>query len=66
MRNTASLDVTNSSFEILIFNPKEMLGILDLRSLGYYKITHGVLHQKTWANVSDLNQPTYFMSNLIT
>ena len=32
-RNTPSLDVTNSSFKMVIFNPKEMLGIFDLRSI---------------------------------
>ena len=36
----------NSSSEILILNPEEALGILDLRSLGYYKIKQGVLQQK--------------------
>ena len=45
MRNAAILDVTNSSSEILILNPKEALCILDLRSLGYYKIKQGVLQQ---------------------
>ena len=35
----------NSSLEILILNPKEALGILDLRALGYYKIKQGVLQQ---------------------
>ena len=38
-------DVTNSSSEILILSPKEAIGILDLRSLGYYKIQQGVLQQ---------------------
>ena len=28
-----------------IFHPKEVIGILDLRSLGYYKIRQGVLQQ---------------------
>ena len=45
MRNAAILDVMNSSSEILILNPKEALGILDLRSLAYYKIKQGVLQQ---------------------
>ena len=45
-RNAEILDVTNSSSEILILNPKEALGIWDLRSLGYYKIKQGVLQQK--------------------
>ena len=39
------LDITNSISEILILNPKEAIGILDLRSLGYYKIKQGVLQQ---------------------
>ena len=29
----------------MIFDPKEMLGILDLRSMGYYKIKQGILQQ---------------------
>ena len=45
VRNSATLDVTNSSFESVIFNPKEMLCILALRSIGYYKIKHGILQQ---------------------
>ena len=39
------LDITSSSSETLILGPKEALGILDLRSLGYYKIWQGVLQQ---------------------
>ena len=31
--------------ETVIFEPKQMLGILDLRSLGYYKIKQEVLQQ---------------------
>ena len=45
MQNIAILDMTNGSLEILILNPKEALGILDLRSLGYYKLKQGVLQQ---------------------
>ena len=41
----ATLDVRNSSLVTLIFDPKEMLGILDLRSIGYYKIKQGILQQ---------------------
>ena len=44
-KNVAILDVTNSGIETLIFNPKEMLGILDLRLMGYYKIQQGILQQ---------------------
>ena len=37
IQNLAMLDIMNSSSEILILSPKEEIGILDLRSLGYYK-----------------------------
>ena len=37
------LDIVNSSSETVITNPKEEVGILDLRSLGYYKIQQGIL-----------------------
>ena len=43
VRNCTSLDVTNNTQEIVILEPKQMLGILDLSSLGYYKIKQGVL-----------------------
>ena len=45
IRNRAMLKVTNSTHNIVTFNPTEMLVIIDLRSLGYYKIKQGVLHQ---------------------
>ena len=45
VQNLATLDVTNSSLEMVIFDPKEMLGILDLRLLGYYTIKQGILQQ---------------------
>ena len=44
-QNIAMLDMTNNSSETLVLSPKEALGILDLRSLGYYKIWQGVLQQ---------------------
>ena len=45
VRNCASLDVTSNTKETVIFEPKQMLGILDLKSLGYYNIKQGVLQQ---------------------
>ena len=45
VQNLATLDVTNSSLELIIFDLKEMLGILDLRLIGYYKIKQGILQQ---------------------
>ena len=43
--NKTTLDITNNTRETLIFDRKTMMGILDLRSLGYYKIKQGVLQQ---------------------
>ena len=45
IRNKATLDITNNTRETVIFDRKTSIGILDLRSLGYYKIKQGVLEQ---------------------
>ena len=45
MCNGAMLDIVNNGSDTIIFKPEEMLGILDLRSLGYYKIKQGILQQ---------------------
>ena len=38
IRNRATFKVTNSTQDTVTFDPKEKLGFVDLRSLGYYKI----------------------------
>ena len=43
--NAAILDIVNNGTETIIFKPEEMLGIVDLRSLGYYKIKQCILQQ---------------------
>ena len=43
--NTEALDIVNIGAETIIFKPEEMIGIVDLRSLGYYKIKQGILQQ---------------------
>ena len=45
IRNKAMLYITNNTRETLIFDKKMMIGLLDLRLLGYYKIKLGVLQQ---------------------
>ena len=40
------LDITNTGLDTIIFDPKEVLCILYLRSLGYYKIKQGKLQKK--------------------
>ena len=43
IRNKAMLEITNNTRETIIFDKKMSIGILDLRSLGYYKVKQGVL-----------------------
>ena len=45
IRNNTTLEITNNTRETVIFDKKTSIGILDLRSLGYYKIKQGVLQQ---------------------
>ena len=41
----AVLDIINKGKDTMIFKPEEMIGIINLRSLGYYKIKQGILQQ---------------------
>ena len=41
----AILDMLNNGMETVIFDPKEILEILDLRSMGYHKIKQDILQQ---------------------
>ena len=43
--NKAMLDILNKGKDTMILRPEEMRGIMDLRSLGYYKIKQGILQQ---------------------
>ena len=52
IRNRAIFKVTNSTHKAVTFHPKEILGVIDLRSLGYYKIKQGVLQQTPQLHVS--------------
>ena len=45
IRNRATLKVTNKTHEPMMFDQTDMIGILDLRSLGYYKIKQDMLQQ---------------------
>ena len=45
VQNSAMLDITNSGLDTITFKPEKVLGIIDLRSLGYYKIKQGTLQQ---------------------
>ena len=43
--NKAVSDIVNKGKDTMIFQPEEMIGILDFRFLGYYKIKQGILQQ---------------------
>ena len=43
--NKAVLDIKNAGKDTMILKLKEVTGILDIRSLGYYKIKQGILQQ---------------------
>ena len=43
--NKAVLDIVNKGIETVIFKPEEMIGVIDLRLLGFYKIKQEILQQ---------------------
>ena len=43
--NRAILDIMSKGRDTMILRPEEIIGIIDLRSLGYYKIKQGILQQ---------------------
>ena len=45
MCNKAVLDIKNAGKDTMILNPNEMIGIVDIRCLGHYKIKQGTLQQ---------------------
>ena len=45
IRNKAVLEITNKTLEIVTFGRTKMMGIVDLRSLGFYKIKQEVLQE---------------------
>ena len=45
IRNKAVLKITNKTHETVTFGQTEMIGVVDLRSLGFYKIKQEVLQE---------------------
>ena len=45
MHKKATLGIINKGKYTMMFKPEEMIGIIDLKSLGYYKIKQGILQQ---------------------
>ena len=64
VQNLATLNVTKSSLETVIFDPKEMLGILDMRLMGYYKIKWGY-YNRIEVDTIDLSQLIPYVNNLL-
>ena len=66
-RNRAIFKVTNSTHEMVTIDPNKMLGIVDMRSLGYYKIKQGVLQQNLSCmyHFESVNKVCYQFNRLI-
>ena len=62
LQNLSTLDVGKSCLETVIFNPKEMLGVLNLRPTGNYKIECGFLQQNCRKHF-ELNKHICFIIN---
>ena len=45
IRNRATLKIINNTCETVTFDRKDMIGILDIRSLGYYKVRQDMLQK---------------------
>ena len=45
IRNKATLKITNNTNDMVTFDTKDMIGILNIRSLGYYKVKQDVLQK---------------------
>ena len=43
--NKAILNIKNKGRDTMILRPEEMIGIVDMRSLGYYQLKQGILQQ---------------------
>ena len=67
IQNKAMLDITNNMREILIFDRKTTIGILDLRSLDYHKIKQGVLQQNlnTYYHFEEANKVCEEFNNMV-
>ena len=64
LRNRATLKITNNTDETVMFDLTEMIGIFDMRSLGYYKIKQDVL-QLDLSKHYHLNQLALCTNSLI-
>ena len=45
VRHKAILKITNNTTDVMMFDRQDMIGILDIRSLGYYKVKQDVLQK---------------------
>ena len=45
VRNKAILRITNNTNDVVVFDRQDMIGILDTRSMGYYKVKPDVLQK---------------------
>ena len=59
IRNRVTLKITNNTHETMAFDQTDIIGVLDLQSLGYYKIKQDALQQNLSKHYH-LNQLTLY------
>ena len=64
IRNKAVLKITNNTHEAVTFARTEMMGIVDLRSLGFYKIKQEVLQEHLADTIISNWQTMYVISTI--
>ena len=64
IRNRATFKVMNDTHETVTFDPVQMLGVIDLRYLGYFKIKQGILQQNL-SHIYHFESPIKSVTNSI-
>ena len=60
----AILHIANTGTDTMIFKPEEMLGIVDLRSLGYYKLNKAY-YNKTLTDLREQKSFCEYFNNFV-
>ena len=63
VRNKAILRITNNTNDVVVFDRQDMIGILDIRSLGYYKVKPDMCYRSIWVNSIILNWQKMVVTN---
>ena len=67
MHNMAVFDIKNAGNDTMILNAKEMIEIVDIRSMGYYKIKQGILQQNLsrYYRFEEASKPCEYLNKFV-